>query len=543
MSGTSANGTPTPHPLLPQALQAEYRRQGYWQDGTLASAVRHWATEDPARTAVTGPEPLTYGELWESARRLAGGLRAGGMETGEFLVAVMSNSVQGVLLAVASSIAGVALSPLSARMTPTLVLNLFDQVGGRGLVLEAGLLERPEWQDAVESLRDRLRGRPLLVQGTAAGLPSLESLAAGGPAIDPVDPDPGRVSLVISTGGTTGRPKSVMHCENTLMYAAREFARAIDFTAADVHVAFGPYGHASGSVFEVYMPLMHGAALLPNPRWKALPVAEAISRYGGTCCITVGTHMFDLLELGPSADHLLRSLRLVTSGAGPDYLYENAEKRFGFKVVRVFGLSECMGHAIGRPSDPGQVRWHADGVPFPGVDSRIVDGLGQPLPDEQPGEYLVRGPSLFMGYFGQPEVTAAAVTDDGFYRTGDLMVRDGNGYITWSGRLKDIIRRGGLQIDAIELENLLSEHALVREVVVVGEPDPRLGERAVIVLVPEDPAHPPAHDELLAHLAGRGIPRESLPERMVCADTLPRTEFGKFHRVQIKAWLASQTVS
>jgi acyl-CoA synthetase (AMP-forming)/AMP-acid ligase II len=270
-------------------------------------------------------------------------------------------------------------------------------------------------------------------------------------------------------------------------------------------------------------------------------VAQAIARYGGTCCITVGTHIFDLLEMDPSADPLLHSLRLVTSGAGPDHLYENAERRFGFKVVRVFGLSECMGHAVGRPDDPSELRWHADGVPFPGIESRIVDALGQVLPKGTAGEYLVRGPSLFMGYLGQPEATAAAVTQDAFYRTGDQMVENEAGYITWSGRLKDIIRRGGLQIDALELEILLAEHPRVREVVVVAEPDPRLGERPVMVVVADDNSRRPTHEELLAHLAAHGIPKESLPEKLVFRESLPRTEFGKFNRAWIKVWLAEQS--
>ena len=536
----AAKRAPSPHPLLPPEVQDDYRRRGLWEDRTLAEIVAGWAADDPARIAVTGEMPLTYAELWERARRLGGTLAEGGVGPGEFVLAVMSNSWQGVVLAVAASVAGVALSPLSSRASTTLVVNIAEQVGARGLVLEADLLADETWQTAFASLRAGLRGGPVLLQGSPprgseyASLRTLEQSALSGPLMEQRDPDPGRVSLAISTGGTTGRPKSVLHCENSMIYASRRFAAATDFTQSDVLVAFGPYGHASGSVLEVVMPLLCGASILPNRRWKALPVAEAIARYGGTFCITVGTHMFDLLALEPESDGMLRSLRLVTSGAGPDQLFVDAERRFGFPIVRVFGLSECVGHAVGRPSDPAELRLHRDGVPFEGVDWMVRDAAGAPAPLGAAGEYLCRSPSLFMGYFGQPELTQSSVTEDGYYRTGDLMTADADGYITWSGRIKDVIRRGGLQIDALEMEQMLSEHAAVAEVVVIGEPDERLGERVVVVVVPRAGAAPLDLDGACAHLTSRGLGRESLPEKLVIAGSLPRTEFGKFHRVEIK---------
>src|SRR6266567_607997 len=143
------------HPLLSSSLQNDYRRTGYWEDLTLADFVRDWSARTPDRQAIRGEHPLTYRELFESASRLAGALRAEGMQTGEFVVAILSNCWQGIVLSVAAQIAGVALAPLSARMFPTLVTNLFEQVGGRGLALQADLLSRPEWENALASLRGR----------------------------------------------------------------------------------------------------------------------------------------------------------------------------------------------------------------------------------------------------------------------------------------------------------------------------------------------------------------------------------------------------
>jgi acyl-CoA synthetase (AMP-forming)/AMP-acid ligase II len=524
------HGVPTPHPLLPVELQEDYRRLGYWEDRTLAEIVRDWAARDPERVAVTGPEPLSYDGLWRSAQGLAATLCDDDVQPGEFVLAVLPNSWQGIVLAVAASAAGVGLAPLSPRVSPTLAQNVLDQTGARMIALHADLLDREGWREFAEAAGCRVlqTGGPL------------EAAAASGAEFAQRAWDPGRASLVLSTGGTTGRPKSVVLCENALVWAAREMAVACEFTERDVHVAIGPYGHASGSLFEVYMPLLLGASVLPIARWRPLPVAEAIARYGGTYCITVGTHMFDLLELDAGAEPLLTSLRLILSGAGPDHLYEGVERRFGVPIVRCYGLSECMGHAVSPVHDPPEQRLRFDGVVFPGVESRVVDAeTGAPVAPGTTGEYVCRAPSFFMGYLGQPELTQSRLTPDGLYKTGDLLVEHPGGYLRWEGRIKEIVRRAGLMIDAIELSDLLSEHPQIAEVIVVGTPDARLGERAVAVVVPRSEERP-ALDDLCAFLSERGLSQEVLPEELLFADAIPRTEFGEFNRGEVRAWVLNR---
>lgn len=141
-----------------------------------------------------------------------------------------------------------------------------------------------------------------------------------------------------------------------------------------------------------------------------------------------------------------------------------------------------------------------------------------------------------MGYHGQPDLTAQAVTPDGFYRSGDLLVESGDGYVTWAGRTKDIIRRGGLQLDPVEMENILAGAAEVHEVVVVGEPHPRLGEIAVIVAV-ATPGATPTLEGLCRRLLEHGIPKQNLPEKLILASGIPRTGVGKFHRAEVKSRL------
>jgi acyl-CoA synthetase (AMP-forming)/AMP-acid ligase II len=533
--------TPTPHPLLPVEVQDEFRRQGHWEGITLADVVADWAARDPGRPAIVGPHPMSYGELWEQARRVAGALREAGLQQGDYLLAVLPQSWQGIVLEVAASVIGAPLVAHSTHVSPALARNLVTQLSIRGIVLEAQLLaDKPEWTAWLDEVGE---GRPVMVVGEPGGRADhlvLDDAATSGPLAEPADVDPGAPCIVLSTGGTTGVPKSILHCNETLIYATRQFGAATGFTEDDVMVAFAPYGHAGGSVFEVYMPLLHGAKILPNARWKPEPVADAIAEYGGTYCITMGTHIFDLLSLEPSVAPKLRSMRVALTGAAPDSLFVEGETKLGMKLLRVYGCSECPGHAIGRLDDPPEIRLHQDGIPFPALEVRIVDAFDEPVPEGTPGEYQVRGPNLFMGYAGQPELTANAVTPDGFYRSGDLLVRSPEGYYNWSGRTKDIIRRGGLQIDPVELEKLLDGHPAVSTVVVVGEPHERLGERAVIVCVPESLTEPPELDDLCRFLLDQGIPKQNLPERLVVTDDIPRTGVGKFHRAEVKRRLVEE---
>jgi acyl-coenzyme A synthetase/AMP-(fatty) acid ligase len=529
------------HPRLPLEVQREFREQGHWAGTTLARCVEEWATRDPSRIAVVGDRVLTYGEVWESARRIGGTLQEQGLRPGEYLLAVLHNSWQGLVLEVAASLVGAVFTPRSPHISPVLAANLFEQLDVRGLVLAEELLATEAWLAAFADLRGRLAGRPVMLQGDGSSEVApeelrLEEIAEQGPHATPVPVNPSAPSLVLATGGTTGTPKSILHSSDTAIYAARRFAEAVEYTEDDVTVAFAPYGHAGGSIFDIYMPLVHGAKVLPLRRWRVPEVGPLIQRWQGTFFVTMGTHVYDLLQQPPGFDENLTSVRLITSGAGPDSLYVDAQARYGFTVVRVYGCGECPGHAIGRPGDPTAIRLHKDGIPFEGISTRIMGPDRTELPVGRIGDYECRGPNLFLGYVGQDDLTAEAITEDGYYRSGDRLVRSEDGYVTWSGRSKEIIRRGGLQIDPVEMETLLSEHPAVETVVVVGEPHPRLGERAVVVAV--------AHEavelaELCTYLLDRGLPKQSLPERLVLTAEIPRTELGKFHRARIRASLDS----
>jgi acyl-CoA synthetase (AMP-forming)/AMP-acid ligase II len=237
-----------------------------------------------------------------------------------------------------------------------------------------------------------------------------------------------------------------------------------------------------------------------------------------------------MLQLDDEHVAMWSSVRGMSAGSGSDERYAAAERRFGLRIRRMYGLTECMGHAVMPVDVPDDVRMARDGFPFDGVEC-FTEGNGEA------GEYLVRGPSLMLGYLDRPELTAETVTPDGFLRTGDVMSIDDSGFVRYVGRVKDVIRRGGINIDPLELERVLVQHPDVNDITVVGAPHPRLGEQAVAVVVPSPGAEPTLAD-LTALLTERDVPRPSHPEHIVLVDDLPKTEFGKHNKPAVKQMLA-----
>jgi acyl-CoA synthetase (AMP-forming)/AMP-acid ligase II len=326
-----------------------------------------------------------------------------------------------------------------------------------------------------------------------------------------------------------------VHSGQAAVYAAQQYVDRCELSPADRVLAAGPFGHASGTVFTLYAPIIAGASVLPVARWDAVAVSQQVQRHLVTWALLSGTHIYDLLQLDDDHVRMWSTVRGLSAGSGSDERYAAAERRFGMRIRRMYGLTECMGHAVMPVDAPDELRMTRDGLPFDGIDCHL-DG------DGPTGEYLVRGPSLMLGYLDRPDLTREAVTSDGFLRTGDVMSIDAHGFVRYVGRVKDVIRRGGVNIDPLELERVLVQHPDVNDVTVVGMPHPRLGEQAVAVVVPRPGADPTLGD-LTALLLERDVPRQSHPERLVVVDDLPKTEFGKHNKAAVRQVVADLDAS
>lgn len=346
-------------------------------------------------------------------------------------------------------------------------------------------------------------------------------------SVSPEDP-----ALVVYTSGTTGPPKGAVLPRRAIATTLDALADAWQWTGDDILVHGLPLFHVHGLVLGVLGPLRRGGAVRHLGRFSTEGVTRELND-GATMLFGVPTMYHRIAQALPEEPQLAKALahaRLLVSGSAalPVHDHERIAAATGRRVIERYGMTETLMNTSVRAD--GEPRAGTVGVPLPGVELRLVEEDGAAITSydgETVGEIQVRGPNLFTEYLNRPDATAAAFTADGWFRTGDMAVRDPDGYVRIVGRkATDLIKSGGYKIGAGEIENALLEHPGVREAAVTGEPDPDLGERIVAWIVPADPQSPPADYELADHVARRLAPHKR-PRVVRHLDALPRNDMGK----------------
>lgn len=452
-----------------------------------------------------GERSLTYAELAAAAGATAGRIGAAGR------VAVWATpAMETAVAVVAALLAGVPAVPLNPKSGDKELAHILAD-SEPSLVLAA-----PE-------------------AGLPAALGALERVDVDVRATGPVPEDrsdDGDPALVVYTSGTTGPPKGAVIPRRALSTTLDALADAWQWTGDDVLVHGLPLFHVHGLVLGILGPLRRGGSVRHLGRFSAEGAARELND-GATMLFGVPTMYHRIAESLPGDPELAKALsgaRLLVSGSAalPVHDHERIAAATGRRVIERYGMTETLMNTSVRAD--GEPRAGTVGVPLPGVELRLVEEDGTPIAErdgESVGEIQVRGPNLFTEYLNRPDATAAAFTGDGFFRTGDMAVRDPDGYVRIVGRkATDLIKSGGYKIGAGEIENALLEHAGVREAAVTGEPDPDLGERIVAWIVPADPAAPPALETLAGHVAARLAPHKR-PRVVRYLDALPRNDMGK----------------
>ncbi|SEC39251.1 acyl-CoA synthetase [Streptomyces sp. PAN_FS17] len=452
-----------------------------------------------------GDRTLTYGELGAATGALAARIGGAGR------VAVWATPALETAVAVVAALeAGVAAVPLNPKSGEKELGHILSD-SAPGLVLAAPGDELPL------PLRDLER---IDVDVRAVGPGPREQAAEGDPA------------LIVYTSGTTGPPKGAVIPRRAVTHTLDALADAWQWTGEDVLVHGLPLFHVHGLVLGILGPLRRGGSVRHLGRFGTEGVARELNE-GATMMFGVPTMYHRVAQALPEEPGLAQALgkaRLLVSGSAalPVHDHERITAATGQRVVERYGMTETLMNTSVRAD--GEARAGTVGVPLPGVELRLVEEDGTPITSydgETVGEIQVRGPNLFTEYLNRPDATAAAFTADGWFRTGDMAVREADGYVRIVGRkATDLIKSGGYKIGAGEIENALLEHPGVREAAVTGEPDPDLGERIVAWIVPSDPQSPPSIEELADHVAARLAPHKR-PRRVHHLDELPRNDMGK----------------
>jgi cyclohexanecarboxylate-CoA ligase len=348
-------------------------------------------------------------------------------------------------------------------------------------------------------------------------------------------PGPRMTAQLLFTSGSTGEPKGVLQTHASLNEAAAMHIRHFGLTNADVIHIPSPLAHQTGFLYGMWIALTLGATQVMQTVWEASAGFEAMQRTGVTFVQAATPFLADLVRVASERAQALDALRtfVATGAAIPRELAREARTALNAEVGGAFGTTEsCLGAAFVPGQDP-DLAWSADGRALDGITLRIVDDEGRSLPAGAEGNFEVLTPTLFEGYLNRPELTAEAITADGYYRTGDLARIDSDGYLRITGRVKDVINRGGEKVPVVEVEQLLYAHPAVREVAIVAMPDERLGERACAFAVLE-PGGQFDFATMQQHLDRGRLSKPYWPERLEIVDELPHTPSGKVQKFVLR---------
>ena len=294
-----------------------------------------------------------------------------------------------------------------------------------------------------------------------------------------------------------------------------------------------PITHTTGLVPGVLLPLFTGGATHVMAAWEPVQGLAEIAKYGCSVSVTATTFIQMLLDAYDPNRHDASSIRVwVSAGAPiPRRVVERARQLLPHaKILSLYGRSENLATTTCTVDAPLEKSLTSDGAAMPFAQVQVVDGAGQELPAGEEGDIAYRGPSHMLGYLNRPEETAELYTPEGYSRSGDLGVMDADGFVRVTGRTKDIVIRGGMNISVREIEDLLHEHDAVRAVAVVGMPDERLGERVCCYIIPVDQGDPPTLAALKGFLQERGVAIQKTPERLELVTEMPTTATGKIQK-------------
>jgi len=398
------------------------------------------------------------------------------------------------------------------------------------------------------------RARVLFVPGTfrgrdyaemAAGLPSVEHVVVlpdgyerlldGAPVVAAPALSPDRGAQLLFTSGTSGEPKGALHRYDVLTRAADHHIEHFGLGAGDVIYVPSPLAHQTGFLYGMWIAVRLGVPQVIQEVWDAEIGLDAMRRFGVTFVQAATPFLADLTRVAGETGERPEQLRtfVATGAAIPRELARHSREILGAEVGGAWGTTEsCLGCAFA-PGDPPELAWGSDGRALDGVRLRITDDSGRSLAAGEEGNFEVHTDCLFEGYLNRPELTAEAVTDDGWYRTGDLARIDSSGYVRINGRVKDVINRGGEKVPVAEIEQLLHAHPAVSDVAIVAMPDERLGERACAFVILE-PGADFDFDTMLEYLDSHRVSKTYWPERLEPVDALPRTPSGKIQKFVLR---------
>ena len=488
---------------------------------TIPDLLAAGADEAPALKGTHGV--ADYAGLRATVARLAGQLRAIGVGPGDRVALALPNGPAMAAAFLAAASAAVA-APLNPRYRAGELRRAFAELGVRAVVAAPDAADVPDAPGV----------RRLAIAGEGIDL----ALTGGGVPLAPVPlapPAPDAVALVLQTSGTTARPKTVPLTHANLAASAASVARSLALAPDDCGLLAMPLFHIHGLVAGLLAPLAVGGTVACAGDFNAFRFVDWLDEFRPSWYTAVPTmHQLILARAARHADALARArLRFVRSSSAPlpPVVLERIEAAFRAPMIEAYGMTEASHQMAAQPLPPGARKPGSVGRPA-GVDLVVLDPDGAELPAGERGEIAVRGPGVTAGYEANPEANAAAFTADGWFRTGDEGYLDADGYLFLTGRLKELINRGGEKIAPREVEEVILRHPAVRQAVCFALPHATLGEEVAAAVVRADGAEAAALDEAAVRdLCAERLAPFKVPRAVVFVEEIPVGPTGKLQRL------------
>jgi acyl-CoA synthetase len=503
---------------IPLTVAEHYLENGWWTTESLGAVVARGLDEGGSRAfhvhSQVRPHASTVGQVGLTARRLAAGLHRRGVGPGDAVAVQLPNWMEAAASFWAAALLGAVVVPIVHFYGPKEVRHILGTTRPRVMITSDAF--------GTGSLPAEL-GIDVPIVGVLDK--DFEELLDTDPLDEPLLVDPAAPALIAFTSGTTTAPKGVIHSHQTLVCETRQLAAHTAGSSDALTVT--PVGHFIGMLGALLIPLVSGTAVHMLDKWDPGVALQLMERYH----VSLGggppfffTSLLDHSDF--TSAHLDYCRKLTLGGSSVPEAVTRRLEGHGITVARSYGSTEHPSITGSDYDDPLGKRLSTDGTVMPGVEIRLAED----------GEILSRGPDLCLGYVDD-DLTARVFDDQGWYHTGDVGVIDDDGFLTITDRKSDIIIRGGENVSAVEVEEVLLELPAVLEAVVVATPDPRLGERVAAVLRLAPGANLPSIDEIRALFANRGMARQKWPEQIHQADDFPRTASGKVQKALVRAQL------
>jgi len=492
---------------------------------TVRALIERAAAERPDAVYALATErqaSLAYRGLLASCRRIAALLDAHGAAPGDTVSIVMPNGLATLRLLLGTLWAGRCVNPVNLLAQAEQMRYVLDHSDCRVVVVA------PEWEAKVREMLAGL-GRPVAV---LVADPDADRLPGEGAEADAPVPTSDALALLMYTSGTTGRPKGVMLTQGNLAANAAAIAAEHALAPADRVLGVLPLYHINAFAVTMLAPLASQGSVAMAPKFSAARFWTQVIEARCTWLNVVPTIVSYLLEgEAPSGDALqgIRFCRSASAALPPEHL-RGFERKFGIGVVETMGLTETVAPSFSNPLEPSRRKLGSVGRAS-GCEARVVDAALQPVADGTTGEITIRGPNVMRGYYKNPQATGAAFTADGWLRTGDLGHRDADGFFFVTGRIKELIIKGGENIAPREIDEALLQHPAVLDAAAVGIPDKHYGQEILACIVLRDGAS--CSEDALRDFCVDKLGRYKTPKVFRFVAELPRGPSGKVQRLKL----------